>query len=219
MTQNIEEKLILLQEKCKIDGLIDTLVNIPAGEFLYGRKKESRYLDEFYIMKYPVTVMQYRQYCNITDQQMPDEPIWGWHDSHPIVKVSWQDAVNFANFNGLLLPSNEEWEKAARGTDGRIFPWGNDWDELKCCNNESKTSPVGSFPTGVSPYGIYDMAGNVWEWCSNLYECLNGKYDNYVLKGCSWYHQDPDLFRVFTTYWSYSLLSDKEYGFRCILKL
>ncbi len=219
MTENISEKLNILHKKCKIDGLMNSLIHIPAGEFLYGRKKESKYLDEFYIMKYPVTVKQYRQYCKISYQKMPAEPKWGWHDSHPIVNVNWFDAVAFAEFVGLVLPFEEEWEKVARGVDGRIFPWGNEWDESKCCNSEFKTTEVGLFHLGISPYGIYDMAGNVWEWCNNLCDKQNGHEDDETyVRGGSWFNENPDFYRTFSRCNKKKVLKSHTYGFRCILK-
>lgn len=99
-------------------------------------------------------------------------------DHHPVVQVSWYDAIAYcrwlAEITGKLyyLPSEAEWEKGARGTDGRIYPWANEWDD-NCCNagksGPGDTSPVGSYPNGASPYGLLDMAGNVWEWTRSLW--------------------------------------------------
>ncbi|MBM3241021.1 AAA family ATPase [Candidatus Poribacteria bacterium] len=178
-----------------IDGA--EMVYIPAGEFIMGTSDEqidallkkfpdwSRswfddekpqrpvYLDGYWIYKYEVTVAQYRKFCNETGRQMPEAPFWGWQDNHPIVYVSWNDAIAYCDWAKVQLPTEAQWEKAARGTDGRTWPWGNEWDGSKCNSWESgtqKTTPVGSYPQGVSPYGLMDMAGNVWEWCADWYD-------------------------------------------------
>lgn len=86
---------------------------------------------------------------------------------HPVVNVTWQDALTFCTWAGVRLPSEAQWEKAARGRDGRNFPWGNAAPDLTRCNYDrtiDDTSPVGTFPDGDSPYGVADMAGNVLEW-------------------------------------------------------
>lgn len=162
------------------------MVWVPAGEFLMGSTDEQVaefdvekpqriiYLDGYWIYKYPVTVAQYRKFCEDTDRSMPTAPNWGWKDDHPFVNISWQDAADYANWARSSLPTEAQWEKAARGTDGRIHPWGNEWDAAKCANSVKKklnsTQPVDSYPAGASPYGAMDMAGNVWEWCADWYD-------------------------------------------------
>jgi serine/threonine-protein kinase len=174
------------------------LVPVPAGPFLYGDKKERISLPAFSIMKYPVTVRQYRMFCEAAGRAMPESPGWGWIDDHPIVMVTWHDASAFAQWVGGSLPTERQWEKAARGTDGRKYPWGNRFDNSKCvCSvgnkNFSSTAPVGSCPEGVSPYGCMDMAGNVWEWCADWYD--NSHVNRVVRVGC-WFDVDAVGFRA-----------------------
>jgi formylglycine-generating enzyme required for sulfatase activity len=133
------------------------------------------YLDEYWIYRFPVTVEQYQKFCTLTGHAMPKKPLWGWIARHPIVNVTWEDADAYCRWAGCSLPTGAQWEKAARGADGREYPWGNDWDPLKCANGVSDwgmgtTSPVGSYLAGTSPYGVFDMAGSVDEWCTGWYD-------------------------------------------------
>ena len=140
-------------------------------------------LDGYYIYKNPVTVAQYKKYCDATGTKMPPAPdfnsVWSKED-HPIVNVSWNDAQAYCKWAGVRLPTEAQWEKAASWDGGsqtkRKFPWGDEFDRSKLWCSESKlgdaggTKPVGSFPSGASSYGVLDMAGNVWQWCSDWYD-------------------------------------------------
>ena len=219
------------------------LVLIPAGEFIMGgtqfdEEKPVRKvnLDAYYIYKTEVTVAQFRQFCAATRRDMPEEPDWGWRDDHPMVNVSWNDAAAYARWAGAALPTEAQWEKAARGGDGREYPWGNVWDASKaqCSAKEIGDAggpvPVGSFPAGASPYGVLDMAGNVWEWCADWYGVdyykrapannppgpLTGELR--VLRGGSWYFSYPNGFRSANR--GGDLPAGGYYfgGFRCVLR-
>ncbi len=215
------------------------LIHIPAGEFLMGsdpdKDKYARddeqpqhtvYLPEYYIAKTPVTNAQYAAFVEATGHGEPshwpgDKPPTNKAD-HPVVGVSWHDAMAYCRWLGeatgkaYRLPSEAEWENAARGTDGRIYPWGNEWNTRRCNVREegpSDTTPVEMYsPQGDSPYGCVDMAGNVWEWTLNLwgkseddpdfkypYNPQDGQEDLEadneilrVLRGGSWYNSQSD---------------------------
>ena len=153
---------------------------IPAGEFLMGSRMDRKdqrpqrkvTLDAYWIYKNPVTVAQYKKFVQATHRQMPAAPHWGWNDNDPIVNITWDEAYGYAHWAGGQLPTEAEWEKAARGPDGRRYPWGNDWDAAKCNakGGPAKAVAVGSFPDGASPYGVLDMLGNVTQWCQDWYD-------------------------------------------------
>jgi formylglycine-generating enzyme required for sulfatase activity len=126
----------------------------------------------------PVDLNDYSQWWQFkrgADWKHPEGPgsnLEG-RENHPVVHVSWDDASAFARWAGKRLPTEAEWEKAGRGTDGRRYPWGNDTPNKHLCNfanNLQGTTPVGDYPAGASPYGALDMAGNVWEWMGSLYK-------------------------------------------------
>src|SRR5579871_2482295 len=157
-----------------------TLLWIPAGPFLMGssageneKPPHSVTLTGYWIYKTPVTLAQYRKFCSETGHAMPPAPAWGWQDNHPMVNVTWYDARSYCDWAGVRLPTEAQWEKAARGVEGRAYPWGATWEEVRCRNSVGKrvesTCPVGSFPQGASPYGVLDMAGNVFQWCADWY--------------------------------------------------
>ena len=127
------------------------------------------YLDGYWIYRHEVTVAQYRQFCKETGWVMPEAPEWGWQDNHPIVNVSWNEASAYAVWAEAALPTEAQWEKAARGTDGRIYPWGNDQGDVEATLATKTHLPICSIPAYASPYGVEGMAGNVWEWCADWY--------------------------------------------------
>lgn len=180
--------------------------------------QHSLYLPGYYIAKTPVTHLQYAAFVRATGHRAPSRneawaKSYSWSEqtpprdkaNHPVVLVSWHDAVAYCRWLSRVtgkpyrLPSEAEWEKAARGTDGRIYPWGNQWDASRCNSKEGRaggTTPVGAYPKGASPYGVLDMAGNVWEWTRSLYKPYRYNPDDgredpeapgaRVLRGGSW---------------------------------
>ena len=192
------------------DGSV--MITIPAGKFIMGsddgqdneKPAHTVYLDTYQIGKYEVTVAQYRKFCSATGKKMPKANECDWT---PVVNVTWFDAEAYCKWAGGRLPTEAEWEKAAKGTDGRTYPWGDRWDKNKCANhalNLTSTAPVGSYPAGASPYGCMDMAGNVWEWCADWYgpgyyrtspsrnPRGSSKGSSRVLRGGGWNPSDSD---------------------------
>jgi formylglycine-generating enzyme required for sulfatase activity len=172
----------------------DALVEVPAGPFLMGDDGDSDAspqheltLPAFKIGRYPVTVDQYRRFVEATGRWWGmDEGRRAERANHPAAYVTWHDARAYCVWltdvwraegkigpgEVVRLPTEAEWEKAARGTDGRRYPWGDEWKENYCNTRELSlggTTPVGIFPEGASPYGCLDMAGNVWEWTRSLW--------------------------------------------------
>jgi formylglycine-generating enzyme len=220
------------------------LMGSPQGEGQNDELPQRRvYLDAFQIYRHEVTNDQFARFAQETAYQTDAEREgWSWvfdgsnwiqkpgtnwrthftknTGNHPVICVTWFDATAYCRWAGVRLPTEAEWEKAARGIDGRRYPWGNTWDERACnwancqmiaglayISCGKGTMPVGSFPSGVSPCGAYDMAGNVWEWCSDFYSATyygSGPSknplgpptgSNRVARGGTWINGDPSDLR------------------------
>ncbi|MCD4721671.1 MAG: SUMF1/EgtB/PvdO family nonheme iron enzyme [Desulfobacula sp.] len=224
-----------LEKSDKSVGKLDDMIEIPSGKFLYGDKQEPHKVEQtFLIDVYPVTNDQYRRFFkeggystdeywrkdglawkkknNIIQPEFWDDEVWT-KTNHPVVGVSYYEAEAYAKWAGKRLPTEIEWESAARGTDGREYPWGNEFDKEKCNTSESgigKTTRVLRYPNGISLAGCYDMAGNVWEWTSSDYD-KNIK----VLRGGCWF-ADQDVARcAFRFRYDPSYRYD-DVGFRCV---
>ncbi len=215
------------------------MVVVPEGEFIMGIEerelleifmldgKENSvfqmetperkiYLPTYYIDRYPVTNHQYQRFVTETQHRSPW--MWryeGWNGPlQPVVGVGWEDARAYAEWAGKEMPTEAQWEKTGRGTDGRWWPWGNDFDLNHCNSKEyglNRTSDVGSFDLGVSPFGCYDMSGDVWEMCEGKWledslpmrgGCFLGGA-TFVRVTCRWTPEDP----VNGAHWL---------GFRCV---
>gem|GEM_PF-2638136 len=214
------------------------MVYVAPGPFFMGdddiedNPRHTVTLSGYYIYKNDVTVAMYRKFCAATGRRMPAAPRWGWYDDHPIVNVNWDDAKAYCDWAGVHLPTEAQWEKAARGTDGNKYPWGNNWDvsRLWCSKSTfgdaSSTAPAGSFPDGVSLSGTQDMAGNVWQWCA---DCYDGDYwkskrgsdpvgpgfaTNRVLRGGSWGDVETVNFRAANRFRNIPAYLYDDVGFR-----
>lgn len=231
----------------RIGAAPNEMIKILAGEFIRGSDQRMSdegpqhkvWLDDFYIDKYEVTNLQYKQFIDAAHRKSPDHfenrTFPEGKADHPVTFVTWHDAKAYCEAAGKRLPSDQEWEKAARGTDGRTYPWGDvfdinkvnspvRWGTLKL---QGDTTPVGAFDGGVSPYGVHDMSGNVWEWTDSWYLPYPGNTkitENYgekykTLKGGSWW--DCSFYKcgisapVYNRSFFLRTTKNKSFGFRC----
>jgi hypothetical protein len=222
--------IIIENEK---DGTL--LLLIPAGEYLAGGGDTvpfSLLHREYRLALHPVTNRQFQRFLFEMRQDRSD---WGSPEQidHPAVNIGWSNANAYCKWAGLRLPSEHKWEKGARWLDGRMFSWGNKWNSDLCRSATSfdnlggpaerhllddfakaegidlGSADVWSYPDGCSPWGLYQMTGNVWEWCED------GEEKYRVAKGGSWFDKEPALFRS-----DNRLMLDADarrpyYGFRC----
>ena len=223
----------------------DGMVLVPAGKFVMGTNKSDRKGDNvprtyddarpehsvtlpaFYIDKTEVTNAAYLKFCQATHYLVPpdwkDDTFPAGEADFPVTRVSWFEAAAYAHWAGKRLPTEAEWEKAARGTDGRTYPWGNDWKEQNLIWNRSKPDKVGSKPAGASPYGALDMAGNVYEWTSDWYAPYPDapiKYPEYdqklkVVRGGGFYGYNFGAATYFRSV-DYPRARSQWIGFRCV---
>ena len=228
------------------------LVRVPAGEFLMGSDKardkvayddetpqHKLSLPEYLIGKAPVTVAQFAAFVKATGHKSKAQNDLAKKGDHPVTNVTWDDGVAFCQWaskqtgRSVRLPGEAEWEKAARGTDGRIYPWGDQAPDEKRCNfnmNVKDTTPVGKYsPQGDSPYGCVDMAGNVWGWTGSLYKpypynAKDGREDpkdrgSRVLRGGGFYDY-LRIVRCGSRNYDYPGVTDVNLGFRvCVFPI
>lgn len=207
-TESGEEKREL--EAVGSARLEEAMVTVEKGPFLFGEEKDQREIPyDFQIDIYPITNEQFSPFVEsggYSDQELWSADGWSWKvgkkiiwprywkdaqlnaSDHPVVGISWYEADAYARWAGKRLPTEEEWEKAARGTDGRVYPWGNEFAMDKSNSLESGsegTTPVTKYVNGLSPYGCYDMVGNVREW-TNSWSDVRKRF-RVLSRGGSWY--------------------------------
>ena len=234
------------------------MILIPAGEFIMGTDKvdtegvgaefgtvKPLYLDEhpqhrvhldaYYIDRYEVTNIQYKEFVGATGSRPPQHweggAILPGREDYPATYVNWYDADRYCRWKGKRLPTEAEWEKAARGTDGRDYPWGNEFDPTKANTGDTgigDLASVGSFEAGKSPYGVYDMSGNVWEWTADWYKPYPGSdylsqdygEKHKILRGSSWggigHYAIPYFYRTSYRFYVGPEGGYPDAGFRCV---
>ena len=189
-------------------------------------------LSAFRIDQTEVTNRLYRRCVDLGPCRAPEHsPAYDskTQEDHPVVGVTWAEAETYCQWAGRRLPTEAEWEKAARGTDGRIYPWGHEPPDEQRANFDGAfegTTPVGQFPDGVSPYGALDMAGNAWEWTADAYVAdadatvptidpleADPTKNVRVIRGGSWGTSAPAL-RAANRFWAFAGRDDFD-GFRC----
>ena len=232
------------------------MVEVPAGSFPMGVPAGARdggrdeyprhdvFVDTFVIDKFEVTNGRYLEFVKSTGHRVPQNPrnparnLWQGDSitdsliDRPVINVDWFDAEAYCRWAGKRLPTEAEWEKAAKGTSDRRFPWGNVEPTSKHLNynqqwiGERTLMPVGSYEAGKSPYGLYDMAGNVWEWVNDWYDARyyekspkkNPKGPDTgtkkVIRGAGWQNESPTV-RIFTRVESDPAVRNESTGFRC----
>ena len=230
----------------KKDGAV--MVYVPPGTFTMGSDQGQEFerparkvdLDGFYIDKYEVSWRKWRAsglpYAKVPNVREPivHPPDWGLRDAHPVVHVTWHDAQRYAAWAGKRLPTEAEWEKAARGADGRDFPWGNEPATYKRAMyvdhplSLTSTAPVNCCLEGASPYGAVNMAGNVWEWCEDTYQpgfykdapaknpVNRAKGDQKILRGGA-FQLDAAFMRTWHRYWLSDVDRISDIGFRTVV--
>lgn len=224
-------------------------MGVPMGARDGGRDEHPNhtvYLDAFYIDRYEVTNGRYLEFIRTTGHRKPQHPdrpnrnLWQAGmmpesvSDRPVINVDWSDADAYCTWAGKRLPTEAEWEKAARGTDDRRFPWGNVEPTDKHLNfsqqwiGERTLMPVGSYPAGQSPYGVHDMAGNVFEWVADWYDSHYYEHspeknpmgpatgDRKVVRGSGWPSETP-VVRIFTRFPSDPKVRNESTGFRCAM--
>ncbi len=231
----------------RLGGAPNEMVLIPAGKFIRGTDfrlpdegpRHEVVLPAYYIDKYEVTNLQYKKFIDATGRRSPshfrNRTFPEGKADHPVTYVSWYDAEAYCDWAGKRLPDDREWEKAARGSDGRTFPWGSAFGIDKAntpvrwvaLRRQGDTTPAGAFEAGKSPFGLYDMTGNVWEWTSSWYQPYPGNQritENYgekykTLKGGSWW--DCSFYRcgisapVYNRSFFHPRTKNESFGFRC----
>jgi formylglycine-generating enzyme required for sulfatase activity len=208
-----------------------TMVLVPGGEFVFGddskespNPKQMIRLPAYYIDQTEVSNGEYRKFCAAKADRAPKSCATLGREEYPVINVTWEDASAYAQWAGKRLPTEQEWEKAARGSEGQVYPWGNTpWTD----GVPDELQPVTYGDEHKSPVGALDMAGNAWEWTSTQFPASDRDYaqpvhatfsrDWRVMKGGTFLQKNPEFF--FRTYMRYGWPKDQgaaSIGFRCV---
>jgi formylglycine-generating enzyme required for sulfatase activity len=226
-----------------LPAVTDIMVEIPAGTFRMGSDDGGREdkpahdvdLPAYDLDKFEVTNADFAVFVEATghqtDAEKQDKQTWRdafkeGREAHPVVKVTWNDAVAYCEWVGKRLPTEAEWEKAARGPEGLRYTWGNEWDPSKANVKETglrSTAVVGSFGVGASPFGVEDMVGNAWEWTGDWYMAYPGNTagDRYygeqcrVTRGGGWFDDEPQATTFNRNCGVPDTTINDDLGFRC----
>lgn len=234
-----------------IDSKGITMRLVPAGEFTLGSELDPTempvhklYLDTYYIDKYEVTNQAYQECVDaracrppstkssFTRKEYFDNPEYS---NYPVIYTTWVMANTYCQWRDARLPTEAEWEKAARGADTRNYPWGNEFGcsfanmVIQGDQCVGDTTAVGSYEIGISPYGLYDMAGNAGEWTSSVmkpypYDTNDGREDsslllNHIVRGGTWYYENETYSRVSNRDALNSMTNEQDIGFRCVMEV
>ncbi len=237
---SLEQRMFAREHGAIIEFIPGEMTIIPKGTFLYGEKMQQKEIDYDYHMDvFPVTNQMYKKFIDAggyEKKELWSLDGWSWRNNNiteprywndtkfnnpkqPVVGISWYEAQAYCNWRSqesgqnYRLPTEEEWEKAARGNDGREYPWGNTFDKNKCNCSESKvlaTTDVTGHPGSASPYGCQDMAGNIWEW---THSCMIK--DIRVLRGGSWLYNQT-FAQCYSRSYNELNFRNSNVGFRCL---
>jgi formylglycine-generating enzyme required for sulfatase activity len=224
-------------------ALVDDMVLIPAGPFTMGNDggdaedapAQTIDLPAFEMDKFEVSNDDFALFVDstgyVTDAENSGSHSWQEYaegkGNHPVVKVTWNDAVAFCEWAGKRLPTEQEWEKAARGDDARTYPWGNDFDASLANVKDTGlrgTTASGSFPGGASPYGVEDIAGNVWEWTASWFKAYDGGANDNpyygerfrVTRGGAWFEEAAQVTTYNRNAADPDITANDDLGFRCV---
>jgi len=218
------------------DGAI--MIQIPEGEFLMGNLEtegaplpHTVYVSSFLMDKLPLTVGRFKLFAAATGRPLPPDPYWGVHDDFPVAFVKWDEAKAYCEWTGGRLPTEAEREKATRGTDGRLWPWGSEAPSPERAVfrrnwGQEGNDAVGIRPSGASPYGLLDTGGNMWEFCEDWWDADYFKSSPqkdpvgpktglaHVVKGGSW-DSRPTVLSASSRNFAYIGYREGDFGFRC----
>ena len=225
----------------RLKGPPNDMVTIPAGWFYMGSQRGRRsnqpsrmvYLSSYAMDRLEVTNIEYGEFIKSEMKALENPYLDLYAPNEPVTGVTWRLADRFCRWRGKRLPTEAEWEKAARGTDGRDYPWGDEWSPWNANTHENgpgRAVSVGSYPQGASPYGLFDMSGNAAEWVADYFDPTYYEYGeiydpagpfqvlDHVIRGGSW-DSSAEHATVYFRDSSHSVQPNNRVGFRCAISI